>query len=118
MSRDSVLLFDTAQILLDFSIESVCTIRLTKTALGYCFNLKLGSLNVLNCLPAAELVAVVLDLLYCYFCSLLLLVSQVGREIPKEHLLKLKNCSCGVELLAVYRRDLMECRVLGSTDSQ
>lgn len=46
------------------------------------------------------------------------LVNQVGREVPKEdHLSKLKNCSCGMELVTVDRNDLMECRVLESTDS-
>ena len=45
------------------------------------------------------------------------LARQAGRDVPKEkRLLKLKNHSREVELIAVYKSDLMECMASGSTD--
>ena len=44
------------------------------------------------------------------------LVPQVGKGVPKEELLlKLKNRLCGVEMVAVGRSDLTECRASEST---
>ncbi len=45
--------------------------------------------------------------------------SQVGTDPPVDNRLSnRKNLSCGVLLVAVHSRDLMECRASGSTSYQ